>query len=224
MRAGATGTRPCLYLVATTGHPNYGDELVCSRWLRHLARTAPDADVWVDCHSPGLSQLLLGDLHPRVRFVDTLWRMCWAAPDDPAAAAEFVAGAVRRAGTVAAMDAGRPLLLRADVLHVVGGGYLNTVWPRHYGLLAGIVFVQSQAQPAARRRDPRSADQALRHQPLAHRGCRAWRRATAQARQSGSRGKPPRAADQHRARPLTAASVRTRRHARTILAAKKNQQ
>ncbi len=113
--------------------------MVCAGWLRHLARTAPDADVWVDCHSPGLSQLLLGDLHPRVRFVDTLWRMSWAAPDDPAAAAEFVAGAVRRAGTVAAMDAGPRVLLGADVLHVVGGGYVNTIWPRHYGLVAGIV-------------------------------------------------------------------------------------
>ncbi len=134
------GGNRCFYLVATTGHPTYGDELVAAQWLRHLARVAPDAEVWIDCHSPGLSQLLLGDLHPRVRFVDTLWQLAWAAPDDaPAAVAEFVDRAVTHPGTVARYDLGQPLLRRADVLHVLGGGYVNGIWPRHLGLVAGAV-------------------------------------------------------------------------------------
>lgn len=75
---------PLYYLVGPAGHPNYGDEIITAGWLKYLAETAPDATVWVDAHSPGPAQVLLGDLHPRVRFTDTLWRLCWAAPsDDP---------------------------------------------------------------------------------------------------------------------------------------------
>lgn len=138
----SAGAGRVLYLVTSTGHPNWGDEVIAAQWLRHLAQVAPEADVWVDCHSPGLSQLLLGHLHPRVRFVDTVWRMVRAAPsDDPAEVAAFVQDAVARPGVVASMDLGRELLLRADVVHLVGGGYVNGIWPRHLGLLAGVVAV-----------------------------------------------------------------------------------
>ena len=140
MTVSAPGGTRCFYLVATTGNPTYGDELVAAQWLRHLARVAPDADVWIDCHAPGLSQLLLGHLHPRVRFVDTLWQMCWAAPtDDAAETVDFVTDAVTHPGRVARMDIGQPLLRSAEVLHVLGGGYVNGIWPRHAGLVAGVV-------------------------------------------------------------------------------------
>ena len=33
--------RPVVYLIGTSGHPNYGDELIAAGWLRFLARTAP---------------------------------------------------------------------------------------------------------------------------------------------------------------------------------------
>ena len=67
---------PTLYLVATTGHPNYGDELIAATWLKYLARVTPDSEVWLDCPNPGPSEVLLGHLHPKVRFTDTFWRLC----------------------------------------------------------------------------------------------------------------------------------------------------
>ncbi|MGH3910802.1 MAG: polysaccharide pyruvyl transferase family protein, partial [Pseudonocardiaceae bacterium] len=72
-------SRPCYYLVGATGFPNYGDELIARGWLRYLVEVAPDADVWLDCHSPGPARILLDGVHPRARFVDTLWRLCWEA-------------------------------------------------------------------------------------------------------------------------------------------------
>ncbi|HSS67159.1 MAG TPA: polysaccharide pyruvyl transferase family protein [Nocardioidaceae bacterium] len=126
-----------IYLVASTGFPNYGDELVGARWLRYLARTAPDAEVWLDSPSPGNSQLLLGGLHPNVRFVDTLFRIAWAAPsEDPDDLVEFGAEAVRNPGLVPRFALGVELLQTTDVFHVLGGGYINSVWPRHLLLLA----------------------------------------------------------------------------------------
>jgi hypothetical protein len=126
-----------IYLVASTGFPNYGDELIGAQWLRYLARTEPDAEVWLDSPSPGNSQLLLGDLHPNVRFVDTLFRLAWAAPtEEPDAVAEFAGHAVKNPGLVPRFALGVELLQGADVFHLLGGGYVNGVWPRHLLLLA----------------------------------------------------------------------------------------
>ncbi|WP_083874597.1 polysaccharide pyruvyl transferase family protein [Nocardia paucivorans] len=126
------------YLISPAGHPNYGDELIVAGWLLYLADIAPEATVWVDTHSPGPAQVLLGDLHPRARFTDTLWRLCWEAPsDDPWQVAAWVRRAVGDPGLAPRWDRGIALLHRANVIHLLGGGYINRIWPRHIGLLAG---------------------------------------------------------------------------------------
>ena len=132
--------RPMYYLVGTSGHPNYGDELITATWLRYLARLAPEADVWVDCPAPGPAAVLLADLHPRVRFVDTLWRLVWAAPSqEPWEVNEFVQRAIHDPGVAPRWVHGIELAARADVVHVIGGGYVNHIWPMHIGLLSGVV-------------------------------------------------------------------------------------
>jgi hypothetical protein len=68
--------REIVYLVAPGGNPNYGDEFILRAWPRHLARVRPEADVVVDCHTPGQAAVLLRSSHPRVTFVDTIWRIC----------------------------------------------------------------------------------------------------------------------------------------------------
>ncbi|MDN5748253.1 MAG: polysaccharide pyruvyl transferase family protein [Pseudonocardia sp.] len=136
----ASADARCYYLVGSTGFPNYGDELIAATWLRHLARVAPDADVWLDCTEPSNARLLLDGLHPRVRFVDTLWRLCRDAPsDDPWEVAAWVERAVHDPGLAARWVAGIELLARADVVHLIGGGYVTALWPRRIGLLAGAV-------------------------------------------------------------------------------------
>lgn len=128
-----------VYLVATSGHPNYGDELIAATWLRHLARELPGADVWLDCPNPGPAQLLLAALHPRLRCTDTLWRLC---RETGGASSGRVAAAVAK--TVAdprlspRLTLGLELARNADVVHLLGGGYVNAIWPHHVGLLAAL--------------------------------------------------------------------------------------
>jgi hypothetical protein len=130
--------RALYYVVAPVGHPNYGDELIAASWLRELAEMAPDADVWVDTHSPGPAAVLLDGIHPRAKFTDTLWRLCWEAPsEDPWQAAAWVREAVHNPGMMPRLHGGIELLATADVVHVVGGGYINKLWPKQVGLLAG---------------------------------------------------------------------------------------
>ncbi|WP_309235242.1 polysaccharide pyruvyl transferase family protein [Amycolatopsis sp. SID8362] len=140
--------RPRYYLIGAAGWPNYGDELIASIWLRYLAEIAPHADVWLDCQAPGNARLLLGTPHPRVNYVDTLWRLSEAAPSGrPWDVAAWVQHAVRDSGHAPRWGAGIELLRDVDVIHVIGGGYLAGVWPTHIGLLAGAV---AAAQPYTR--------------------------------------------------------------------------
>lgn len=129
-----------IYLVGTTGFPNYGDELIAAAWLRYLAEAAPDTDVWLDCPSPGPAGVLLDGIHPRARFTDTFWRLCWEAPGDgPWETAAWVRRAMHHPGMACRWVAGIELAARARIVHVIGGGYVNRIWPRHYGLLAAAV-------------------------------------------------------------------------------------
>ena len=127
-----------IYLVGSSGYPHYGDEAVAAAWLRHLAATEPDAEVFLDCPNPGGAQLFLADAHPNVRFVDTVFRISWAAPSEDAdEVADFVSQATRQPGFgYAHRAAGVELMQSADIYHVIGGGYVNTIWPRHIGVLA----------------------------------------------------------------------------------------
>jgi polysaccharide pyruvyl transferase WcaK-like protein len=137
-----TSTRPrdkreIVYLVAPGGNPNYGDEFILRAWLRYLARVRPDADVVVDCHTPGQAAVLLRAWHPRVMVVDTIWRICFQTADLPAAEAIAVAAeVVHDPGRMPRIVSGIELLARADLVHLVGGGYINAVWSHHLALLA----------------------------------------------------------------------------------------
>ncbi|WP_182346539.1 polysaccharide pyruvyl transferase family protein [Tomitella gaofuii] len=128
------------YLVSPAGHPNYGDELIARTWLEHLARVRPDDEVVLDCHTPGQAALLLRGSHPRVTYVDTLWRMIGLAAENarPGPVWEWCAHAAVTLGAEPRIDEGVALLQRADTLHLLGGGYLNAVWPHHTALVTAM--------------------------------------------------------------------------------------
>ncbi|GHE10669.1 hypothetical protein GCM10011381_20710 [Klenkia taihuensis] len=142
--------RPLRYLVGVPGAPNYGDEVLVRGWLRWLASNNPDDDVVVDTPHPGGAQALLGEEHPRVKFVDTLWRLCWEAPnEDPWDAARFVTSALRDHGQAPNWIPGLRWVDRADSIHLVGGGFLNDIWPRRLGMLAALAEMNRRGTPTA---------------------------------------------------------------------------
>ncbi|MDG3012552.1 polysaccharide pyruvyl transferase family protein [Rhodococcus sp. D2-41] len=132
--------RDVIYLVALAGNPNFGDEFITRAWLRRLARVRPDADVVVDCPNPGQAAVLHHPTHPRVRFVDTVWRICAEVRERPTAeAVDFARRVVAEPGLLCRCVDGIELLGRAQTVHVIGGGYLNAVWPQHLPALAAAV-------------------------------------------------------------------------------------
>lgn len=59
--------------------------------------------------------------------------------------AAFVQRAINDPGVAPRWHAGIELAAQMDLVHVIGGGFINGLWPRHIGLLAG-----SWQQPGAR--------------------------------------------------------------------------
>lgn len=153
------------YLVAPAGVPNWGDELIVATWLRYLARTNPDATVVVDCHSPGKAAVLLRGLHPNLVVTNTLWDLVERAgrevfpQGDTAVTADEVNIAqlaklceltrswVLDGGAQADLATNLDLVGNADVLHVVGGGYLNDMWPHHAAIIAAVAAVAERQRP-----------------------------------------------------------------------------
>ncbi|MDL9937235.1 polysaccharide pyruvyl transferase family protein [Gordonia sp. ABSL1-1] len=148
------GLDEVIYLVAPSGYPNYGDELIARTWLRHLARHRPRATVVLDCHSPGQASLLLRNVHPRTVFVNTLWQLTEHAGNAPVPAADeqpdprqpwrWVARAATDPGLAPRLSEGIDILNRASTIHLLGGGYLNTVWPHHVALVAAVAAVSGK--------------------------------------------------------------------------------
>ncbi|GAC52456.1 polysaccharide pyruvyl transferase family protein [Gordonia amicalis] len=142
----ALGSGEVIYLIAPTGYPNYGDELIARTWLRHLTRIRPHATVILDCHNPGSATALMGDAHPNLLVVDTLWQLTNHAPGiEPDAPWAWVGRAVLDSGLAPRLSAGINLLHTATTIHLLGGGYVNTVWPHHVSLLVGAAAVSGRS-------------------------------------------------------------------------------
>ena len=129
-----------LYLVAAAGHPNYSDEVTLRVWLSLLARVEPEATVWVDCPDPGQAAALHQGAHPNLRFTDTLFRLCADAPAD--AVGDYVTGALDDPGQAPRMVSGIALVKSASVVHIIGGGMINSIWPRYSGLIFAAMWLR----------------------------------------------------------------------------------
>jgi len=139
-RNSMTEKQPCYYLVCTAAGLNYGDDLIAAAWLRYLAEKQPGADITVDSVMPEVAQSTLGGIHPSTRFTDTLWMTCFDSPDpEPLAVSSFVNQAIGHPGRIPSRAADIERMARADVVHLVGGGFLNGLFQWTFGLPAGIV-------------------------------------------------------------------------------------
>lgn len=148
-----------IYLVAPTGHPNFGDEYIAAAWLRTLARRRPRSRVVLDCPDPGMVGVLHAGLHPRLTVTDTMFRLAEASRHGIPEGDRHWAEAARRAeesavdhhvlGAVAPhLEAGLGLLRSASTIHALGGGWVNDIWPDKSVVLAAASAVAEQSRAA----------------------------------------------------------------------------
>ncbi|WP_164745345.1 polysaccharide pyruvyl transferase family protein [Georgenia faecalis] len=124
-----------VYLVGVAGNPNLGDELIADAWLRYLEREQPGADVWLDTPFPGPAAALLAERHPRLHVTDTVFRLRDRALEEGHDVAEFITAALADPGIAPWWTSGIDRLRGADVVHLLGGGYANDMWPENFALL-----------------------------------------------------------------------------------------
>lgn len=123
-----------LYLVSMASYPNFGDELIARRWLEHLARHRPEDEVWLDCRHPGTASALFGGIHPGLRVTDAVFR---TVEDSLHGSGRSVEDIVTGLGTPL-FDAPLLALREASSLHLLGGGFVNAVWPQNDLLVAAM--------------------------------------------------------------------------------------
>lgn len=144
-RVRRSNAAPVIYLVGSSGHPNFGDELIARTWVEYYSTRFPDAQIWLDSPRPGHSSVLLRELAANERHCNTLFHTCWNAPSaDPADVTDFGRRVVNEPGLLPREVSGIEVVRSASILHVIGGGYVNALWPRHLALLSAVAEVAAQ--------------------------------------------------------------------------------
>ncbi|APZ35035.1 hypothetical protein BOH66_12870 [Microbacterium aurum] len=130
------------YLVSAAGLPNYGDEILTRVWLDWLAKNRPNTPVWLDCPEPGRANHLFADAHPLLRTTNTLWHLAFSSKglelNEAASRAEQLVSSLGSPR----FDLGLLDLRQMQSVHLLGGGYLNSIWPEHLALLPAVVTLK----------------------------------------------------------------------------------
>lgn len=135
--------RAPIYLISAGGQPNFGDEFITRAWLDWLAEHQPNREVWLDTIEPGRASHLFRDTHPRLRTTNTLWHATHTGPsDDPEAAAQRMRHLVRDLGSPR-FDLGLRDLRRMGSVHLLGGGYMNSIWPENFGIITAMITLKT---------------------------------------------------------------------------------
>lgn len=128
---GRCRSQNAIYLISEPGYPNYGDELIVSEWLRYFAQTCPWRPVFIDCARAGSAAALLDGIHPHLVVVDTVARITLENDyvNDPEKNAAWLNSSLDDEGKAARYAAGIGIVReRADIIHLTGGGYINSMW------------------------------------------------------------------------------------------------
>lgn len=132
------------YLVSAAGLPNYGDEIITRAWLDWLAKRHPNVPVWLDCPEPGRANHLFANVHPLLKTTNTLWHLALGAEGMPFSdAIELASRRVAELGSPR-FDLGLLELREMRSVHLLGGGYLNSVWEHQLLFLPALVQLKDR--------------------------------------------------------------------------------
>lgn len=123
-----------IYLISCSGRPNYGDELITAGWLAFFYKNYPQYEIWLDSPEPGNAQALFRQFHPHVKVINTLWKLCWRCQDNPEKNYDNISQVINNFGSPD-IDLNISIFRSSDVVHILGGGYINAKWKENYCIL-----------------------------------------------------------------------------------------
>ena len=128
-----------IYLIGTSGFPNFGDEIILRNWVRYLSKSKEQYEIWIDCPQPSFVACLLNEFPINIKTTNALWKLCCETHFDNTI--QFVSQIdhwVKYLGTPK-LDLQLLNLRDVDIFHIIGGGYINSIWKHHIGLLQACV-------------------------------------------------------------------------------------
>ena len=134
-----------LYFIGGAGNGNFGDELILRGWLDYLTELGRAEDAVFDENSAGKARGLFGAAFPKLRFRDDISRLKRQGSDGFWASLGrglkfFRNGGFERHPGLGHLD---EVFRGLKVLHLHGGGFVNTIWPQNAFLLGFAAAVKA---------------------------------------------------------------------------------
>jgi hypothetical protein len=125
-------------LIGAVGGPNFGDEAIINAWIAFIRQGDVEARIFCDGYDLARTAELVTGGARAVTPEQSLWTLAYAAADNTPGPAwqthrdrfnqeALQAEIVSRGAALASLD--------LDAIHIVGGGFLNAIWPRNYLIL-----------------------------------------------------------------------------------------
>jgi hypothetical protein len=118
--------------------------MVTRAWLDWLAREHPDVPVWLDCVEPGRASHLFLDAHPLLRVTNTLWELTRVGADQSFDDRIALVERMIETGGSPQFDLGLEALRGMQSIHLLGGGYLNSMWESHLLMLPALARLKER--------------------------------------------------------------------------------
>ena len=147
-----------VYFVGVPGFPNYGDELIFLTWVKFIREYYPNTEIWIDCPDVGKFCTFMknyGIDFSNIYVTDNIWSYCslisfqvkkkmfkkissinWLRYIDDISS-KINIGACKN-------FTGLDVVSSADAIHIIGGGYINSIWPGNYGVLIACASIKKK--------------------------------------------------------------------------------
>ena len=134
-------------LIGAVGGPNFGDELILLTWINAIRQKDPQAQIFCDGYNLENLKEFVGELAIVVAENESLWRVCSILERDNQ---EDIWAYIR---DKVAIEENNQLMadclfsLREknfDQIHIIGGGYFNSLWQSNYLILVICVLLSWQ--------------------------------------------------------------------------------
>ncbi|MFK4206320.1 polysaccharide pyruvyl transferase family protein [Acinetobacter junii] len=137
-----------VYLVCTSGFPNFGDEVILISWLKKITKIHPKCTIWIDSPNPNNVSFMLEGYNFNVRSINLLWGYCFRnyrnnqkikklfRTEEVIDFSTFLKNVEEEIKLIGQDDFFlNDLFNSINIIHILGGGYINSMWPASYGLL-----------------------------------------------------------------------------------------
>ena len=122
-----------IYIVSIAGYPNFGDDLILKNWISFIRSVSNNCEIIIDV--PEVSNVITYYNNMNIKTTSTVWNIIWSTEfsGDFNHYYELIKSTLNN--RFHHLRNAILNLLDADVFHIVGGGFINKIWPQNLGMV-----------------------------------------------------------------------------------------